>query len=219
MKKWTLLPLLLLPLLVHAQTRASVDVLFSPDYSWLKTLETIQIAGRFGINVNVKLTERLHLKTGMRLARAGYTTGKSGLRYESEYATGTWVPDPSLPHRAEFIHHYLLLEWPVMGRLEWNRRKWSPFMEIGMSPVLFLSGRTTQITDFETKTIKENLVGVSTFQLAGNLAFGYNYQVNQKIQVFGQPTFRYLLTKLKKAQAGHHLYSIGLEMGCRLRIK
>jgi hypothetical protein len=63
----------------------------------------------------------------------------------------------------------------------------------------------------------------SDLPINGNFAallhwgFGTNYQLNEKWQLYFQPTIRYHLTT-HTAPIKEHLYSIGIELGARMSL-
>jgi len=50
------------------------------------------------------------------------------------------------------------------------------------------------------------------------ISFCLNYAINDKVQLFGQPTIRYHLTKLSDAPISEYLNNFGIELGIRKRI-
>lgn len=238
MKTYLLTLVLISPILLFAQTSSTIDIIGGIDYSFrilhysgndltsqaaLNTREGEKgkINFRIGANYNLKLTERFWLKTGMRLASIGYKgRKKEGLRWGSEYdpVTGTWTPDPSLPHEIQFIYNFWFIELPINGRLEFGTGKWIPFVEAGISPNVYLRTKTKQITEFGKSVNFDRTTGINTLNLSTNISFGLNYLMNEKMILFFQPTFRYHLSSLSDSPIKEHLYNFGLESGLRFRI-
>ena len=129
--------------------------------------------------------------------------------------------DPSLPHEIQLTHNYWFLEIPLALRFEFTNKKFSPFIESGISPSVYLTTRTTSVTDIGTDvTYQKN--GTSDFtsmHLVGMVSIGTNFTVNEKFQLFGQATYRYHLTKLADAPIEEHLYNYGIEIGVRRSIE
>ena len=77
----------------------------------------------------------------------------------------------------------------------------------------------------DTTYFKEDLSWVPYALGLGGLfisSFGLNYTLSKKLQIFGQPIFRYHLSSTAERQEGineqildEHLFTIGLEAGIR----
>ena len=229
---------LVFPFPAFSQTNASIDLVAGLEYSY-RSLSTSSkdeiVAGilegrndkesgklnwRAGFNYNRRLSNRFHLKSGLRLASVGYNGEKrTGLRYASEFVTpDLWVPDPSLPHEVQFIYDYWFIEIPIAGRFEFTNRKIAPFLELGIAPSVYVTTRTKIVTDLGTDVNFDNGVDAfdfHQFHLVGFVSFGVNFSINERMQLFGQPTFRYHLTKLVDAAIEEHLFNYGIEIGVR----
>lgn len=227
---------ILLSTVAVAQNSTSFDFVGSIDYAFrtLKTSssdqavldmlniradkETPKVSWNVGFNYNRRLAPAFVLKSGLRLASIGYFVEKNAdLRWASEYnSQGVWVLDPTLPHEIRFSKDYWLIEMPIVGRLELGKRRWAPFIELGLAPSVYLTTRTTTRTDLDTNSnFQRSRSNLNQFQLAGIVSGGINYSINHNIQVFGQPTVRYYLTRLTTGPIQEHLYSYGLEVGIR----
>lgn len=230
---------ILIPTITFSQMNSSFDFIFGIENSYrsLKTSsedpfiqgliesrdgrESNIMNWRIGFNYNKRLTTKLFLKTGIRLASVGYEDEKkTDLRWPSEIGPNGYVFDPSLPHEIQLTHNYWFLEIPLALRFEFTNKKFSPFIESGISPSVYLTTRTTSVTDIGTDvTYQKN--GTSDFtsmHLVGMVSIGTNFTVNEKFQLFGQATYRYHLTKLADAPIEEHLYNYGIEIGVRRSI-
>ena len=240
MKIKTIIFILALPYFVSAQTNSSIDFITGFEFSYrdlivegdgdiLNTIievrkkETVKSNWRIGFNYNRKITNKFHLKSGLRLASVGYKGGKiTGLVWGSEIDPamgGTGMPDPSLPHEVQFVYNYWFIEVPIIGRYEFEGNKIRPFIEAGISPSIYISSRTTQITDIgrESSFGRQKASSFTNLHWVANISFGINYTLNEKMQFFGQPVYRYHLTKLVDAPIKEYLYNFGLEIGLRKR--
>lgn len=226
------------PFLAFGQTNSSVDFVTGMEYSYrgLSTSskdeivigimenrndkETGKLNWRAGFNYNRRLSNRFHLKTGIRLASVGYEgEKKTGLRYASEFVTPElWVPDPSLPHEVQFIYDYWFVEIPLVGRFECTNKKIAPFLELGIAPAVYVTTRTKIVTDLGTDVSFNNGVDAFDFyrfHLVGIFSIGVSFSVSERMQLFGQPTLRYHLTQLVDAPIEEHLFNYGIEIGAR----
>lgn len=229
----------LTPFLTNAQFNSSLDFVAGLDYSF-RTLsaeasdstlqsiidsrndrETAKLNWRTGFNYNKRLTGNIYLKTGVRLSNLGY---------KSEYTVaGIWPGEHDgngqgnpivTTDEFKFVYDYWFLELPIAARYELNNKKWSPFIEIGFAPSIFLTGRTEKTQNGETSISYGDPIntGTNTLHLSGFLSVGVNYTVNNNIQLFGQTSFRYHLTPLADTSITGNLYNYGIEFGARKRI-
>jgi len=237
--KFIILFFLIIPLFAIGQMNSSIDFVFGIENSYrslkYSSHESIPIDiisqrndaeegknnWRIGFNYNKRLANKFYLKSGIRLASVGYKGGvKDDLRWPSEIGPNGYMPDPSLPKQIQQIYDYRFLEIPIIGRYEFSNKRFTPFIELGISPSYYLTTRITSITDLGTSTISKR-GGVSTnknLHFVSVASIGGNYLINNSIQVFGQLAYRYHLTNLYDAPVTKHLYNYGLEIGVRKRI-
>jgi hypothetical protein len=231
--------LILIPTIASSQINSSVDFIFGIESSYrtLKTSsdeaivhtilqgresrELSKLNWRLGFNYNKRLSSKFVLKSGLRLASVGYKDAKQiDLRWPSEISPNGYMKDPSLPHELQLVSDYLFVEIPLAARFEFNNKKVSPFLEMGVAPSIYITTKIKQITDLDTKSTYQR-GGTSDYNnmhLVGFTAFGVNYLLNEKFQLFGQGIVRYHFTKLYNAPIEEHLYSYGIEMGVRRRL-
>ena len=240
MVKQTLILLLSLPVLAFGQYNSSIGLIAGIEYSYRNLSagsgnavasliaarrddeETGKLNWRAGFNYNRRLSSRLFLKTGVRLASVGYEKENKSLQWPSEHnGAGGWAgPDPNLPRELRQTRDYWFLELPVAGRYELGGKKLTPFIEAGLSPTVYLTTRTKTVTDISTEVAFQSgeVYNFNTWHLVGQLSFGFNCDIGERLQLFGQPTVRYHLTKLADAPVGEYLYNFGIEAGVRRRM-
>lgn len=228
---------LIIPFLGFSQINQSIDVIGGMDYSYRSlsasgedatsmgiieirdNIEIGNVSWRVGFNYNLRLTNKVFLKTGLRFASVGYKEKKrTGLRWGSEYdGEGGWIPDPSLPHEIQLVDDYWFTEIPIVARYEINQKKLSPFFELGISPTIFLAARLRRKNDIgsDTEFLNTEVHRFNRFHLVGFISFGLNYSLNDNYQLFGQPAFRYHFTDLVDNPIGERLYNFGIEVGVR----
>lgn len=239
--KFTVTLILIIPIFGFSQINQAIDFISGIEYSYrnLTTSSEEEIVveimenrddkesgrfnWRFGFNYNLRLSNKIFLKTGLRLASVGYKgKKKTGLRWGSEHdGMGGWIPDPNLPHEIQLVYDYWFTEIPIAGRFEINQKKLTPFFELGISPSIYMTTRIKSITDIGADSEFQNgdVQNFNKFHVVGFISFGLNYALNDKFQIFGQPTFRYHITKLVDAPINEHLFNYGVEIGIRKKIK
>lgn len=227
------------PIFAFCQTAPSIDFITGIEYSYrflkstepnvinipdiveIRKDETGKLNWRAGFNYNQPLANNLYLKTGLRLASIGYKgENNTDIQWPSENSGGTWVPDPSLPREVQLIWDYLFLEVPIAARWEMGAKKLTPFIELGVAPTLLLTTRTTTKTDLgrETQFGSNESSNFNRVHLTSIAAFGFNYAINDHLQLFGQPTMRYHITNLSKSSIQEHLFNYGIELGLRKKL-
>jgi len=233
--------ILIIPFLGFCQINQSIDFVNGIEYSYRNLAtssqdeimrvivesrdqtETGKLNWQIGFNYNQRLTNRIFLRTGLRLASVGYKGEKNtDLRWPSEHdGNGGWVADPTLPRESQLIYDYWFVEMPIVGRFEMTKKKLSPFIELGILPSYYMTTRTTQKTDIGTDSQFENgdVHNFNRVHFVGFLSFGMNYSLNDNLQFFGQPAFRYHFTKLADAPIAEYLFNCGIEFGIRNRIQ
>lgn len=232
MKKIILPFLCLFCLQVHAQHKTSIDLILGVEHTFryfeadvdtlnLRSTEKSKINWRYGFNVNMRLNNSMFLKSGLRISNLGYTISEmDGLRWPSENVDGMWVPDPTLPHEIKIVLNDHYLEIPISVRKEFNGRKFSPFVEFGPSLNIHLSSNLKQTTDIDPKgtSTAHAVPDFNPFQIAVSAGVGTNYDLNEKLQLFGQFNYRHHLTKVGQSNvANERLYNCGLELGLRMK--
>lgn len=226
---------ILIPFLLQGQKIQSLDFVTGIDVSYrllaskhnssLNSLiikirnqrELPALQWRMGINYNQKLNENYFLKTGIRLAKLGYyiEIPKEDFRWPSQ------INNPNSPGEdigdIKMHYNYLFIEVPVTIRYEGKKKRFAPYFEAGFSPMW--------LVQYSSVTVKDSVTNISfgqpvnadfnNFQIAAVLSFGFNYQMNNAIQLFGQPNLRFNLTKLVDAPISEYLYNFGFEFGIR----
>jgi len=232
--------ILILPILGFSQINQSIDFVSGLDYSFRQLsnssedpiielvkknrdeLEIGKLNWRIGFNYNNKLSSKIFLRTGIRLASVGYKTKKIGLRFGSQHdGMGGFTPsnDPSLTSEIRLVTDYWFIEMPVAGRYEISQKKIAPFIEFGISPSIYLTTKNKSKTNLSSNSEFDKEDIIKNFHVVGFISFGINYSLNEKFQFFGQPVFRYHFKELADTPISERLFNCGIEIGVRRKIK
>ena len=240
MKNLLLSVFIAIPFLIQGQFNSSIDFIAGIDHSYrvlgvspgsdslhfivdVRQQEKAKSNFRVGFNFNKRVTSKISLKTGIRLASVGYIVNEDdNLHWPSEHdGMGGWKPDPSLHHTLKFVEDYWFIEIPLVARFELNQKKLAPFIEVGVMPNFYLTTRVVQELG-STKKVEyreENHPQFNPVSIAGNICAGLNYNLSPNFQLFGQSIARYHFTKTFDAPIVEHLYNVGIECGIRKKLK
>jgi len=230
--------LMLFPFLGISQINSSIDLISGVEYSYrvlypsgggsfgkmfieVRKGEQSKFNYRYGLNYNRRLSDKFHLRTGIRFLQGGYKSKKiTDLRWGSENSGGAWVQDPNLPHEIQFIYNFLFLELPIVARWERKGEKFNLFLETGLAPTLYLTTKTRQITDLDAGEFETMFnESLSQLQVVGLVSVGANYNLNKSIQLFAQPILRgHLTQQVYNVGIKEHLINMGIEFGLRRKI-
>ncbi len=239
---WLSLLLVFLMTNLSAQKKAAVDLIFGVDYTNRTNTENSgfeftddngnslptnsKIVGnpnvRFGMNFNHEVGKKIWLKTGVRYTRLGYSLVQDANQFSI-------FEDVEIKEKVNLS----FIEIPLLLRYEFDNKKWSPFVEIGVASNYYIRSKLTSTfksssptrNDKYTRTNK--VESVHQWQFSGIVSLGYQYQLNDRFRLMIQPVFRYFLTENfddEKIQippsffTDYHNYSLGLEVGCRMMI-
>ena len=235
MKNYLLFAFLFISCVGYSQKDMSIDIIGSFDYAGytnnnltfttvngeidLNTGQSGIYTYRIGANFNFRIFEKIMFKTGFRYANLGDKFFRDNLRWPSEIGSNGFEPDPSLPRYINFITKHRYIELPLIVRYEMNTKKLNPFIELGLAPHLYVNtkyvSKTNLGNDSETRDFSEMAMGFNKLQLAAVVSFGANFNVNEAIQIFAQPTLRYHINRMTDNPNSYRFYSVGIEFGMR----
>lgn len=118
--------------------------------------------------------------------------------------------------RLSITTNYLMMDVPLSVRfVKPISKTWELFIDPGISLSLLFIERTTTISEPGTSISISNrrLLQALSF---GTLKTGFNYNINKRLQIFGQLKGQYGLHPVKSAPIKEHLYHLGGGIGCRM---
>ena len=230
MKKLILFYFLAFPFLIFAQSRSSIDFMFSPDLTYrnynafnqpytqqlFDSIDKPNIGFHTGINYNRKVSRKIYLSGGVHLSKMGYSSKMDNLVFPSDLDSITGLPIST--HTVKLSYDFYLISFPLELRYDFNDRNFSPYLKIGISPTLNMYSYIKSQIDIEDERTQKNNYQLNHLTALLQIGFGANFKLNDKWQIFAQPTFRYQLTKIRKEYDSNHLYSIGIELGARMSL-
>ncbi len=225
---------LLLSTVGYTQAKSSLDLVLGADsgYRYLGTdgesadivanvrneKEAAMPGWRVGGSYNKRVGDGLYLRTGVRYVKTGYRIREQRLVFSPQSdGMGGVIPivDPSLPQSIAFTNRYHFLEVPLAVRKEWPAgSKTNFFAEAGIAPSYLLAATYKLTTDLISEASTPD-ADFNRLQLLGTISVGLSYSLTDRLELFGQPSFRYHLTRLLDAPVREHLLNAGLELGIR----
>jgi hypothetical protein len=230
MKNLILLSLIMLPSLMFSQSRSSIDFMFSPDVTYrifkvpnddkfvkrlYDSIEKPNLGFHFGLNYNRRIAKKVYLSGGLQFSTAGYHTQLNDLRFPEEIDPNG--PVSNITHSVKFSYDYYLVSLPVELQYLFNENKFSPYFKIGLSPTYNMYRRTKTVLDLEEPRIQKDF-NVNHYTAFIQFGIGGILKLNDKWQIFAQPTFRYQITAAKSPENKDYLYSFGIELGARMSL-
>jgi len=231
---------ILLPLLLFSQNNQSIDMMGSVGHSYrhlsttsqddfiIKIMErrddeeTGRIAYSFGINYNKNLSNNTYIRTGIQFSSLAYKSAKkTNLIWSGEFEdVGSVIEDPSLPKEIQFFRNFLFIDIPVAGRFEFNTKKLSPFVELGISPSVYITTQTKVETDIDTRI--EFVDGTNyifkRINFNGFVSLGLQYAVSDTYRLFVQALSKYYITPFTNAPINERLFKNNIQFGIRRKL-
>jgi len=225
--KIVLFYLTFLPILATGQIKSSIAVMGGMDYTYrfLNNPPLDFELGTYnlttGLNVERHISKNYWVQIGVRYSTLGTQIKHVNLTWPSEYeGGGGYKFDPTLPHKLQLIINHSFIELPIGVKYVFNKKSnLTPYLLISFSPNIYLSTKTTQITEFATKIFTERNQQIHKITLSINAGIGADYSIGKNYMLFAQSSFHCHFTKLADGPIGEYLYSYGLELGIRKGFK
>lgn len=210
----TLLPLVLSPVFLSAQTtdpQNAVALVVGPN--WFQPNNSDIDGGSefstgtgysIGLEYAIDLSTHWQIKAGLRYNEYKYVQRFGPLTWPSEFSTGQYVYDPSLPHYLESTESLNALQYFAGIRWLGKPRRWRFYAD-------FESG----LTDFIEQP-NERKSG-TRFTLGAGIGLDWRPGPGH-ISVFAQPTSRYIFQDLGDDFSGGYSFLVPtIEVGLRTR--
>lgn len=239
-----LVTLTILPLSIFCQSSDSstkrklyFGLAFSPDYCY-RTLKSdasgisefivdfrdsteIPIFGyTTGLTIGLRISKRFSLETGLLYSGKGYKTKEQELSYgdmiDPRYGF-VYTNNPNPLQKNTFIYRIIYIDFPLKLNYYIMTRKLKFYYSAGFSPNLFLTEKTTSISEYsdgsKSKKTTSNSNRYSKINLAFITGFGFSYDLTKKLYFQIEPTYRRSLTSIIEAPIKGYLYSFGFNSG------
>jgi hypothetical protein len=216
-----------IPILAIGQIKSSIALMGGMDYTYRFLnnppldfeLGTYNLTS--GLNVERQFSKNYWVQIGVRYSTLGTQIKHVNLTWPSEYeGGGGYKFDPTLPHKLQLIINHSFIELPIGLKYAFDKKsKLTPYLLTSFSPNIYLSTKTTQITEFTTKIFTEKSPQIHKITLSINIGFGTDYSIGKNYMLFAQSSFHYHFTKLTDGPIGEYLYSYGMELGIRYGFK
>jgi hypothetical protein len=115
-------------------------------------------------------------------------------------------------------------EFPVHLRYEFANTKWSPFLEAGISYLVYRYSQQV-FSDHSIQAFVSSLedygYGIIPYQWSTSFSLGMNWQFHERLKLFTQVNYRYHLTETFKGSSAvdEHLYNTVVQSGLRVYLR
>lgn len=206
--------------------RATLGLSFSPTltYRYLRTgssevAENGLVASRnvaerpgwgydAGVSIQVPLTPRLRVESGLGLSSQLYQTGPVSLSWTEA--------NTAFPRSSDTRSRYNFLSIPLRVSYIVGRGRWQGVISSGLLLNVFISQQTIVLTQFataESRSSSVKFVGVSRVMLSPVLSAGLQYALSPTIHLRLTSTVQYALTPLRFSTSyREQLYGSGLQI-------
>lgn len=206
---------------------------FSPDYCFrtlansdgnpstdlaIKSRNNIEVA-KFGyttgLNVLINFSQTVGFETGLLFSNKGYQTKNQDLVY--------FPGSPNLPTKAQLTYAYQYIGIPLKVKFSAGKSKTRFISSMGVITSFILTVKqTTKLEYSDGRTAKNSSSSAQGFDkvdISPVISFGIDHQLNNKIHLIAEPSFRYGILRTKDAPVKEHLWNMGLNIGlyCALR--
>jgi hypothetical protein len=173
MKNLFIFSLLFLPLFAFSQkdkVRFSIEktagfsdvvILSDGDFSgssYIASLYKSKFAYDLGGLVNISLTEKLTLQTGVKAAILSFGQGGNELRWGSQHdGNGGWTnvePDIELPTKIDFTYSTFYVEFPLRLNIQLSKKSDAFQLSLGQSPTLRMFQTSKSISTYPDRIEK-----------------------------------------------------------------
>ena len=206
---------------------------FSPDYNFrtlknndgstssdyvIKSRNNIEVA-KFGfttgVNACFNVSQLVAFETGIQYTNKGYKTKNRDLTY--------MPPNTSLPTKAKIFYAYQYIGIPLKAKFFFGKSKVRFVSSIGFMTNFLLNVKQTIHYEYSNgKTEKKSQSSKSGFKkidISPIISVGIYYKLNNKIDLYAEPTCRYGVVKTKDAPVTENLWNAGLNFGFYYALK
>ncbi len=179
-----------------------------------------KLSAYLGLHYTRQLTPRVRLRTGLRFSALGYRMEANNLRWGSQH-DGNGGFDPTLPGDLpgdiSVQTDVIFLELPLLLQHTFDTGPWTPYVEAGLLPGAYLMTRSRSEDDSRKAVtyFDETASSVNRLHPGATLAFGTDYALSDRFDLFVEYAVRYQLTPLADAPIRERLYAGGLAVGLR----
>jgi hypothetical protein len=168
-----------------------------------------------GVSIGLQVSKKVVLETGVQFANMGYKTKNQTFSFET--------PNLGLPTKVQFIYAYQYINIPIKARVTFGEKRLRLASSIGFNTSFLTTLKQTTILEEANgqtnKSSKSDKRGYRTVGIMPFVGVGVNYALNQKLQLFAEPTFRYGLIRTTSSPVKENLWNAGLNMGVYYTIK
>jgi hypothetical protein len=172
---------------------------------------------RFGFNYYHGISERILIKTGLRIANPGF--GFSNVDKIDPKTDINLIEKSYQQNGLEYRYNYQILEVPLGIKYVITGSTCKPYVELAVSANFYGNTIVKEIS-YEGKVIDKVKISenINPINYIANFSAGGEFIITDKIAGFSQLVARYQINNLRIGEIEEKLFGLGLEMGIRYQI-
>lgn len=169
--------------------------------------ETIKLGYTTGLNFCYNFNTSIGIETGVQFSNKGYQSKMKSLRYNQ--------PEPDDPLFGKFRYNFYCMDIPLKANITFGEKKLRLLTSFGLTTnILFKETSTSVLIYSDGKKRKEAPQGYdfNNLNFSPTLGIGIDYQINNRMHLRVEPTFRYNVLKIIDTPVTAYLYNGGINI-------
>lgn len=179
--------------------------------------ENQKLNHRFGFNYYHGISERISIKTGLRIANPGF--GFSNVNKIDPKTDINLIEKSYQQNGLEYRYNYQMLEIPLGIKYVITGSTCKPYLELALSANFYGNTIVKEIS-YEGKVIDKVKISenINPVNYIANFSAGGDFIITDKIAGFSQLVARYQINNLRIGEIEEKIFGLGLELGIRYQI-
>lgn len=179
-----------------------------------------------GIVILYNLNKHISFESGIQFSNKGYKNNTGALRRPDEIdpMKGFVPPTPTSIVDSKIVYNHLYLDLPVRAIFSYGKKRVRFVSSLGVTTNILLKATQKSVFKYqngnkERKTTNQPYT-YQPINISPMISFGADYQVNNKLNLRVEPSFKYGLFKIiKNKPITAYLWNAGLNISCYYQLK
>jgi len=176
-----------------------------------------------GLNLNYNFSRKFGLELGVQYSKKGYVTEKTVLTYGDQSLRRDFPSNYQLPTTSKYNQDFYYINIPLRAILSLGKKKLLFVTSIGITTSILIKTISESTFEYEDGTSNTSTYsdshGLNRLNLIPSVSAGIAYQLNKKLKLNVEPTFRYSIIKEQYSPITENLWSAGLNISCYYTLK